>query len=77
MDRRIRELWLWGLESHDQEMIQCAWLPTFSDDALNLGKESITLKELFPIVLACAVWHQDFEKSRVVVHSDNLVQSQW
>lgn len=61
-----------ALNPMTKKWIQLAWPPTFSDDALNLGKESITLKELFPIVLACAVWHQDFEKSRVVVHCDNL-----
>ena len=38
---------------------------------LQLGRESITLKELFPVVLACAVWGQDFTNSCVVVHCDN------
>ena len=37
-----------------------------------LGRESITLKELFPVVLACAVWGRGFTNSSVVVHCDNL-----
>ena len=61
-----------ALNPATRKWIQLAWPPTFSEDALNLGKESITLKELFPIVLACAVWCHDFEQSRVVVHCDNL-----
>ena len=52
--------------------IQLAWLPSYSDEVLQLGRESITLKELFPIVLACAIWGRDLANSSVVVHCDNL-----
>ena len=52
--------------------IQLAWPSSYSDEALRLGGESITLKELFPVVLACAVWGRDFANSGVIVHCDNL-----
>ena len=54
-----------------ERWIQLEWPASFSDGVLNLGSESMTLKELFPIVLACTVWCQDFKRSTVVVHCDN------
>ena len=61
-----------ALNPMSKRWIQLAWPSSFSDRVLNLGGESISLKELFPIVLASAVWCQDFRNSRVVVHCDNL-----
>ena len=52
--------------------LQLAWPSAYSEDALHLGRESITFKELIPIVLACAVWGQEFAHMGVVVHCDNL-----
>ena len=57
--------------------IQLAWPPCYSERALNLGTESITFKEVFPIVLACAVWGQELAGSCVVVHCDNLCGQFW
>ena len=37
-----------------------------------LNDESITLKELLPIVLVCAVWGESLRNMRVTVHCDNL-----
>ena len=52
--------------------IQLAWPSCYSDRALNLGSESITFKEVFPIVLVCAIWGQELTRSSVVVHCDNI-----
>lgn len=52
-----------ALNPMSKQWIQLAWPSSFSNSVLNLDRESITLKELFPIVLACAVWCQDFRNS--------------
>ena len=39
---------------------------------LQLDAKSITLKELLPIILACAVWGKGSNNVRVTVHCDNL-----
>ena len=39
---------------------------------LQLDKESITLKELLPIILARAVWGKSLNNASVTVHCDNL-----
>ena len=57
--------------------IQLAWPPCYSERALNLGAESITFKEVFPIVLACAVWGQELAGSCVVVHVTILARLLW
>ena len=36
-----------------------------------LREESITLKELVPVVLACAVWGRQWSDCMVVVHCGN------
>ena len=41
-------------------------------DRIHLKEESITFKELLPIVLAYAVWGEEFTGSRVIVHCDNI-----
>jgi hypothetical protein len=35
------------------------------------GEDNITLKELLPVVLACATWGREWRNSTVVVHCDN------
>ena len=39
---------------------------------LHLDEESIDLKELLPIILACAIWGKSWNNTRVTVHCDNL-----
>ena len=39
---------------------------------MHLGNESITFKELVPIVLACAVWGQVFANMGIIAHCVNL-----
>ena len=60
-----------ALNPTSEQWIQLTWPSTFSDNVLNLGGESMTLKELFPVVLACAIWGPDFRESTVVVHCDS------
>ena len=38
---------------------------------MSLREASITLKELLPVVLACAIWGRQWADSMVVVHCDN------
>ena len=39
---------------------------------IHLKMESITFKELLPILLACAVWAKDFSDLRATMHCNNL-----
>ena len=52
--------------------LQVKWgeLPALSA-LLQDGQASITLKEVLPIVLACAVWGQQWQNISVLVHCDN------
>jgi hypothetical protein len=47
------------------------WPKSYGEAGIHLGEESITLKELLPIVMACAVWGREWEQSRVICHCDN------
>ncbi len=44
----------------------------YQEGQLVLREESITLKELLPVVLACAVWGDLWRAKFVHVHCDNL-----
>ena len=48
------------------------WPLGFREGELNLREASITLKEVLPVILACAVWGPEWRGSAVVVHCDNL-----
>ena len=61
-----------ALDLASSRWIQLEWPIGFSDKLLHLRGESITLKELLPIVLACAVWGYKFQNTCVIVHCDNL-----
>ena len=54
-----------------REWIQVAWPATYSEGALRLSEESIALKELLLIVIACGIWGGRWSKSRVTVYCDN------
>ena len=51
--------------------IQVPWPSVYGENELELVAESIALKELLPIVLACAVWGSNWAGSSVTVHCDN------
>ena len=55
-----------------QEWCQLQWPNSYPPEWVHLKDESIALKELLPIVLACAVWGSDWENQTVSVHCDNL-----
>ena len=57
---------------HTQAWIQLQWPRTYASSWLRLSEESIALKELLPIVLACAVWGGNWQGMSVTVHCDNL-----
>lgn len=61
-----------AIAMESKRWLQLAWPPAYVDAGSHLGRESITLKELVPIVLACAVWGPEFANSSVVVHCDNM-----
>ena len=52
--------------------LQLQWPRPHEAGSLDLEGESITLKELIPIVLACAVWGTDLQNGTVTVHCDNM-----
>ena len=52
--------------------LQLQWPESYSPEHLVLSGESITLKELLPVVLACAVWGEFWREKVVHVHCDNL-----
>lgn len=54
------------------EWIQAQWPHTYAERELQLRDESIALKELLPIVLACGVWGSEWSNQTVVVHCDNM-----
>ena len=55
-----------------QEWCQLQWPNSYPPEWVQLKDESITLKELLSIVLACAVWGSDWVNQAVSVHFDNL-----
>ncbi len=52
--------------------LQLPWPESYAPGLLVLKEESITLKELLPVVLACAVWGEQWRERVVHVHCDNL-----
>lgn len=50
--------------------LQLQW-PQSGRDVLKLTETSITLKELLPVVIACALWGREWQNS-VLVHCDNV-----
>ena len=54
------------------DWLQHRWPEVYQEGQLVLREESITLKELLPVVLACAVWGDLWRAKLVHVHCDNL-----
>ena len=54
------------------EWLQLQWPDSYPAGELQLKEESIALKELLPIVLACGVWGSNWTNQTVIVHCDNL-----
>ena len=48
------------------------WPDVAGNRWLQLDEENITLKELLPIILACAVWGKSLNSASATVHCDNL-----
>ena len=63
---------MWGRVPSIPVMAITAMAPLIKTRAQQLQDESILLQELLPIVLACAVWGQDWQGSWVVVCCDNM-----
>ena len=59
-------------EPLSKHWIKMEWPNEAGHRWLQLDDESITLKELLPIILACAVWGKSLKNARVTVHCDNL-----
>ncbi len=56
----------WGCgASWDNRWIQCAWNTAWRD-------ENIAVKELLPIVLAVAIWGQEWCHKRLLIRCDNM-----
>lgn len=81
-DRGRRSIHIWtdasghfgcgALDPVTQSWIQLQWPQAYARDWVKLKDESIALKELLPIVLACAIWGVRWKGSAVTVHCDNL-----
>lgn len=55
----------WGCGGHwDNEWFQFKWSEAWS-------KKSIALRELVPVVMACAIWGRQWAQQWVLVHTDN------
>lgn len=52
--------------------LQLQWPQSCREDFVQLTEASITLKELLPVVIACAVWGREWQNSSVLVHCDNV-----
>lgn len=57
---------LWGMQ-----WLQMEWPTSYVERCRSLREASITLKELLPVVLACAVWGKQWADSMVLLHCDN------
>lgn len=58
--------------SGTQAWFQLQWPQSYARDWVRLKEESIALKELLPIILACAIWGKEWVGRTVTVHCDNL-----
>ena len=61
-----------ALDPVANQWLQLVWPEYEMVDELHLREQSITFKELIPVVLACAVWAKRLHGKRVIVHCDNL-----
>ena len=52
--------------------LQLRWQQAYTKEWEALRNESITLKELLPVVLACSVWGPGWQGSTVTFHCDNM-----
>lgn len=55
----------------NEKWFQLQWPQSYRSCELQLKEESITLKELVPIVLACVVWGPSWTNKSVTMHCDN------
>lgn len=62
-----------ALVPHSGDWLQLQWPQSYARDGVRLREESITLKELLPIVIAGAIWGERWRRSaHVVMHCDNM-----
>ncbi|XP_065884054.1 uncharacterized protein [Dysidea avara] len=57
---------VWG-----KRWLQASWSSMYKNGLGEVGEDGITLKELVPIVVACAVWGPQWRQSSALVHCDN------
>ncbi len=50
--------------------VAAEWREVYGGHSSQTEEDSITMKELLPVVLACATWGMEWADSMVVVHCD-------
>ena len=61
-----------GIDPGQKAWFQLRWPERYSASWVQLKEESIALKELLPIVIACALWGRHWRNQFVKFHCDNL-----
>lgn len=61
-----------GLNPNTEAWFQLEWPQTYKAGWVKLREESIALKEILPIVIACALWGRGWSNQVVYIHCDNL-----
>ena len=72
LDGCVRRFSCGAVYPASQQWVQLQWPESYREGELTLREESITLKDLLPVVLACAAWGWRWRRSAVVVHCDNM-----
>ena len=57
---------VWG-----KRWLQAEWSKTYAEAPQEWGEDGITLKELVPIIMSCAIWGPQWRQSSILVHCDN------
>ena len=57
---------LWG-----RRWLQATWSEIYKETPHEVEDDGITLKEMIPIIIACALWGPHWRQSSVLVHCDN------
>ena len=57
---------IWG-----KRWLQASWSDVYKGDLKVEEEDGITLKELLPIILACAIWGPHWRQSSALIHCDN------
>ena len=60
-----------AVDPASQRWFQFQWPQRYLQQSSGIREECITLQELLPIVMACAIWGNQWRGSTVTVHCDN------